>query len=101
MMQGLARAPGPYQPTNYWGFYEKRFLPELKRLGLRGFRRREHSVLESFVAVDLPVRASLSVGGRLASTTHRGVGGVVESHAVRAQKIPFGPSSTLLALPLQ
>src|SRR5215510_6294814 len=63
MMRGLASVSGLYQPTAYWDFYEKRFLPELTRLGLRDFRRREHSVLDSFGAVDLPVRAKLAVGG--------------------------------------
>src|SRR5262245_3310373 len=63
MMRGLASAPEAYQPTDYWAFYEKRFLPELKRLGLRDFRRRERSVLDSFGAVDLPIQAELTVAG--------------------------------------
>ncbi len=39
MMNDLAAADPLYQPTPYWKDYEKLFLPELKRLGLRDFRR--------------------------------------------------------------
>ena len=42
-----------YRPSNYWAEYEKKFIPELKRIGLRDFRRRENSVLSSFSATEL------------------------------------------------
>ena len=54
MMADIGRADPLYQPTNYWAYYEKSFLPELKRLGLTDFRRRRNSVLSSFGATDEP-----------------------------------------------
>src|SRR5215469_10196776 len=53
MMRDSRRAPDIYRPTNYWEVYEKRFLPELRELGLKDFRRRRRSVLSSFGATDL------------------------------------------------
>jgi putative sugar O-methyltransferase len=55
MMTDLMKAPEMYRPTNYWSYYERTFLPELQRKGLRDFRRRRHSILDSFGAVDLPL----------------------------------------------
>jgi len=54
MLEDTARAPDTYKATNYWAVYEKRFLPELQRLGLHDFRRRKNSILSSFGATDLP-----------------------------------------------
>jgi putative sugar O-methyltransferase len=77
MMADLAAADPLFRPTNYWQYYERRFLPELRRLGLAGFRRRHDSVLASFGAVDVvrpiasvehPVRSRLlnnAIGRRL------------------------------------
>jgi putative sugar O-methyltransferase len=42
-----------YRPTNYWSSYADSFVPELRRLGLRDFRRRKNSVLDAFGATDL------------------------------------------------
>jgi len=53
MMQDLKSASSLYQPTNWWSVYEKKFLPELRSLGLRNFRRRKNSILTSFAATDL------------------------------------------------
>jgi putative sugar O-methyltransferase len=53
MLNDLRSAPEQYRPTNYWQVHERRFLPELRRLGLRDFRRRRNSVLGSFGATDL------------------------------------------------
>jgi len=53
MMQDMLNGPSIYRPTNYWTVYEKKFLPELKKLGLKDFRRRRDSVLSSFGATDL------------------------------------------------
>lgn len=53
MMEDTRSAPDLYKPTNYWLNYEKRFLPELRSLGLRDFRRRKNSILYSFGATDL------------------------------------------------
>ena len=52
MLSDLETAPEEYRPTNYWQVHERRFLPELQRLGLRDFRRRRNSVLGSFGATD-------------------------------------------------
>src|SRR5688500_5880153 len=52
MLNDLRTAPEEYRPTNYWQVHERRFLPELRRLGLKDFRRRNNSVLGSFGATD-------------------------------------------------
>ncbi|MBN2190530.1 MAG: putative sugar O-methyltransferase [Candidatus Aureabacteria bacterium] len=53
MLEDTAHSPDIYKPTNYWAVYEKKFLPELRKLGLRDFRSRRDSVLSSFGATDL------------------------------------------------
>jgi len=53
MMNDVLHVSELYRPTNYWSFYEKKLLPELKSLGLRNFRRRKNSSLSSFGATDL------------------------------------------------
>jgi putative sugar O-methyltransferase len=53
MMEDAGNAPDLYKTTNYWAVYEKRFLPELQKLGLHDFRKRKNSVLSSFGATDL------------------------------------------------
>ncbi len=53
MMKDGACAPDIYKTSNYWSFYERKFLRELKALGLHDFRRRKNSVLSSFRATDL------------------------------------------------
>lgn len=53
MLEDTRSAPAIYQPTNYWAVYEKRFLPELRRWGLRDFATRRNSVLSSFGGTDL------------------------------------------------
>ncbi len=53
MLSDMQTAPDIYKPTNYWAVYEKRFLPELFKLGLHDFRRRKKSILSSFRATDL------------------------------------------------
>jgi len=53
MMNDVLQVSELYRPTNYWSFYEKELLPELKSLGLRNFRRRKNSSLSSFGATDL------------------------------------------------
>ena len=60
MMTDLKTAPALYKPGNYWSVYEKLFVPELKKEGLKNFRRRRYSVLSSFGAVDvLPLKLDL------------------------------------------
>lgn len=56
MMDDLRAGDALYQSTNYWAFYERRFLPELRKFGLEDFRRRKNSVLSSFGATDLLLR---------------------------------------------
>jgi putative sugar O-methyltransferase len=58
MLEDLQNAPEVFRPTNYWAVYERRFLPELQRHGLRDFRRRPRSVLASFGATDLKPRGA-------------------------------------------
>lgn len=60
MMQDRTLVPDLYKPTNYWLNYEKLLLPELRREGLRDFRRRKNSVLTSFAATDL-TSASMAI----------------------------------------
>ena len=67
MMADLAAADPLFRPTNYWQYYERRFLPELRRIGLAGYRRRHDSVLASFGAVDV-VRPIASVDHPVRST---------------------------------
>ena len=54
-----------YKPTNYWAFYEKTFVPELEKRGLRNFRRRRTSVLNSFGATDLKIQAHMEFQPRI------------------------------------
>ena len=52
MMDDLRAGDERYRPTNYWTYYQKRFLPELHKYGLKNFRRRKNSVLNAFAATD-------------------------------------------------
>lgn len=52
MLQDIRSAGPMYQPTNYWAVYEKTFLPELRRRGLRNFASRRGSILSSFGGTD-------------------------------------------------
>ena len=67
MLEDLSSAPEAYRPTNYWAVYQQRFVPELRSLGLRDFRRRFDSVLRSFGAVDFanPIAKTRVSGSRL------------------------------------
>lgn len=58
MLKDTRSAGSLYRPTNYWAVYEKTFLPQLRRLGLRDFASRKNSVLSSFGATDLGSTAS-------------------------------------------
>lgn len=53
MLQDLEKAPKLYRPSAYWANYEKKFVSELKKLGLKDFRRRKNSVFQSFSTYDL------------------------------------------------
>lgn len=52
MLEDTKHVPDIYKPTNYWAVYEKKFIPELQKLGLHDFRRRKNSILSSFGATD-------------------------------------------------
>jgi len=55
-------APPLYRVTNYWEFLDRKLLPELRRMGLRDFRRRPQSALASFDATDrLPLPPHLNL----------------------------------------
>jgi len=53
MLDDLVHAPDIYKSTKFWTVYEKIFLPELRKLRFRDFRRRKKLVLSSFEATDL------------------------------------------------
>ncbi len=53
-----------YRPTNYWQHYQAPVVDELRRLGLAGFRRRRHTLLDAFGATDTRIRADIGVSGR-------------------------------------
>ena len=52
MVAEAGMAPARYQATNYWKPYQDRLLPELRRIGLRDFRRRRASVIGAFTPVE-------------------------------------------------
>lgn len=64
MMGELARADPMYRPTNYWQLYQAPVVGELRRLGLARFRRRRHTLLETFGATDTRITAEVGVAGR-------------------------------------
>jgi putative sugar O-methyltransferase len=53
MLEDSKKSLDIYKPTNYWNNYEKIFVRELKKLGLKDFRRRKNSILSGFSATDL------------------------------------------------
>ena len=53
MMKDSSTQSELYRPTKYWANYEKSFMPELLSLGLKDFRRRKNSILNTFGATDL------------------------------------------------
>ncbi len=53
MIQDQKKADELYRPTNYWETYMSSFLPELRKKGLRDFRRRKFSVMGTFGATDI------------------------------------------------
>ena len=61
MFADMNNGPDIFKPTNYWAVYENRFLPELRTQGLHDFRRRRHSILDAFGAVDLPMRREINL----------------------------------------
>ena len=64
LMAELSAADPMYQPTNYWQLYQAPILGELRSLGLTGFRRRRHTLLDAFGATDTLIEAEVTVGGR-------------------------------------
>ena len=66
MMQDYLSVSNLFKPTNYWSYYEKAILSELRELGLHDFRGRNNSSFSSFGATDLfPFSALLNLGTRL------------------------------------
>lgn len=59
MLRDASDARPPYKPTNYWAAYEEPIEKEMRANGLKDFRRRTTSVLQSLGAVD----PWFSVGG--------------------------------------
>jgi putative sugar O-methyltransferase len=61
MLEDLHAGPALYQPGNYWANYEKILVPELRTSGLRDFRRRRASIVNTFGAADFaPITAELN-----------------------------------------
>ena len=56
MLEDQEKCDNFYKPTNYWAYYENQFLPELRRYGLKDFRRHRASVVNSFGATDLKIK---------------------------------------------
>jgi putative sugar O-methyltransferase len=69
MLQDTAVADPLYRPTNYWEVYSRIFVPEIRKKGLKDFRRRLHGPIRSFGATDIfprPfVKVNLPRGGGL------------------------------------
>jgi len=53
MIDDNKKSSALYQPTNYWEVYGNRIVDEIKKLGLKDFRRRKGSLLTCFGALDL------------------------------------------------
>lgn len=53
MLNDAGSIPDIFKTTNYWSAYERLFVSELRSEGLKNFRCRRSSVLQSFGAVDL------------------------------------------------
>ena len=53
MLEDSKNSSEIYHPSNYWNLYEKKFISELRKLGLQNFRRRKNSILSSFSGTDL------------------------------------------------
>lgn len=71
MMQESKSADSMYQPTHFWKFYEDRFLPEIREMGLDSFRRRKDSVLASFGGTDPIPHPPRSIRRAIASRAQR------------------------------
>lgn len=52
MLDDSIKAPDEYRATNYWDVYDRAFLPDLRKNGLRDFRRRRDSPFATFGAID-------------------------------------------------
>jgi putative sugar O-methyltransferase len=84
MLEDQDRCNNLYKPTNYWAYYEKKFVPELRQHGLKDFRRRRASVLNSFGATDLKIKAQIEFQPRI-----RGRSKLTKYLNVLFNKLPF------------
>jgi putative sugar O-methyltransferase len=64
MISDMEKSNELYRPTNYWSHYQKIFLPELQKKGLKNFRRRRLSILSSFGATDLLIYGTVKYEGK-------------------------------------
>ena len=72
MLEDLHAGPALYQPGNYWANYEKMLVPELRTTGLRDFRRRRASIVNTFGAADFaPITAELNTHPANPETSRR------------------------------
>jgi len=72
------------KPTNYWMNYQRSFLPELKRRGLKDFRRRKESVLGLFGATDLLIQPRVHL-----NRSFRGAGKISVLLNMLIRNVPF------------
>lgn len=84
MMSDLNKCDDLYKPTNYWAHYEKHFLPELRKKGLKDFRRRKDSILSSFGSTDLLIRGKIKF-----KVSFNGVGRLTKFLNRFFDKLPF------------
>jgi len=52
MLKDSKKSSEIYHTSNYWEIYEKKLVPELQKLGLKDYRRRNSQLLTSFGATD-------------------------------------------------
>src|SRR5262249_10617030 len=55
MLGDQERQSPMFRTTNYYKFYDRALLPELREMGLHDYRRRRNSRLNTFGATDLKV----------------------------------------------
>ena len=88
MMEELSKANEFYKPTNYWENYCKKFLPELRVKGLKNFRRRERSILNSFGATDIRIKGRIIVNKKFRGSNR--VANILTNLINRSRLFSFG-----------
>ena len=84
MMDDMNNCEELYRATNYWVHYQKTFLQELLKYGLRDFRRRKGSILTSFGATDNAIKVILKPKSKI-----RGLGKIAAILNQFIERLPF------------